>query len=355
MADMTAASDDTQPRSLFQTPEPEESGPGCVVWGFMGVFGLSLAVLIVVLAGTAGWTAGQRTADENATATQSEQINQQLVRIPTDVAAGNQYLLSVRLEFLATITPGVPAVPQIQQTATALYVESLPSPSLTPTMTVEPVTTVEVTMEATPVVTTETEGGYDLDALLRDARIQIGAGEMVEAYNTLDAIIRIDPNYERATVRGLISQALITRATTLYQTPDTANLAEAIRLTDLAEEYGPIGDLNYERLIAGLYLDAERTISTGDHAVAIVTLNNIISYQSTYKGIDLRRILFDEYVRYAEAWAIGGEYCQAVPRYDAALSLFASSTVSTQRDTAQTLCEQGTPTPTLAPVSSSGG
>jgi hypothetical protein len=375
--------DDTQPRSPFKTPPtvrelqgapplnmpPEEDegdagGPGCWLWGFVVVFMLLLAVAIVLFAGAAGWTEGQRQADRHATATRAQLVNEQLARIPTDIADGNQRLIQVRLDFLATLTPGVPAVVDLRQTATAVYLNAQPTPTLTPTATLE-ITAEETTPppEITEdIAPTANESGYDLAQLLTDAQREIALGEYEDAYETLDLIVRIDPNYQRTTVRGLINQALTTRATTLYRTEQT--LAEAIRLTDLAEEYGSIGELDYERLIAGLYLDAKRATGTGDHAKAISSINQIRNnYQTSYLGIDLNRMLFNELVLYADAWAIGGQHCQAVTYYNQALTLFNDNGIIAKRDNSQLICEQGTPTPgpeglegqpTIAPVGQPG-
>lgn len=364
--------DDTQPRSPFQrplddqqpmlTPPPDDEsprGPGCLLWGLVGGAALAFALAIVLLAGAAGWTEGQRIADRHATATQAGLIGEQLVRIPTDVAQGNPINLNRRLDYLETVAPGNNTLPGLRQTATALYLTSqptlTPTPSATPTATVTPAAT-----DAAPEVTAQvrTEGGFDLDlvALLQEARDEIAAGDFAEAQDTLDIIIRADSQFQQETVEGLMYEVLTTQARRLYATENT--LAEAIRLTDLAEEYGPIAQspLSYERLIAGLYLDAQRAVGSSDHATAIQRIRNILQYQTSYLGQDLNRLLFDEYVAYAQAWEFGEQYCQAVQQYNNALALFNSAEVNARLENAQNLCLQGTPlpgtegTPTIAPV-----
>jgi hypothetical protein len=345
--------EDTQPHAPIQPPpdtpeydeaEEESSGPGCLVWGLVSAASLGLALGVVLMAGAAGWRAGEQTANRNAAVTQSALINQQLAQIPLDVAAGNQYNLTVRLNFLETMTPGVSSVPQIRETATALYFDSLPTETSTPTETPPPVEETPETEEAPIVeIVPADDGGFDLPGLLQTARDQIAQGQYQAAYETLDVIIRVDSNFERTTVRGLMSQVLTTWAARLYQTTDS--LAEAIRLTDLAEQYGPIGELSYERFIAGLYLNAQRARGARDHAAAIRAINAIRERQTTYKGINLNEMLFDEYVRYGDAWRNEGNYCQAVVQYNQALSMFNRPAVVGQRDNAQIICEMGTPTP----------
>ncbi|GAB4527325.1 MAG: hypothetical protein OHK0046_45010 [Anaerolineae bacterium] len=364
---------DTKPRSPFQEPL-DAQGPllneprrgGCLLWGLILGFALGFAVLIVLLAGTAGYTEGQRIADRNATATQADRIGQQIVRIPTDIAEGNGLNLNRRLNYLETVAPRLNNLPALRETATALAILNQPTATLTPTPTPSPTMTpemtemvAEVTEEATSSTTRITGAGLSLDlvALLQEARDHIAAADYEAAQESLDIIIRADDQFQRETVRALMYDVLTIQARSLYNT--TGTLAEAIRLTDLAEEYGSLSQspLNYERLLAGLFLDAQRAVGAGDHSRAIQALRTITTqYQTTYKDIDLNRMLFDEYVAYAQAWELGGQPCQAVPQYTNALTLFNSAQVSSQRDNAQALCLQGTPVPgaegaaTIAPV-----
>ncbi len=338
---------DTQPiltegPPLLNEQSSDAGGPGCFIWGLMVVFGGGLSVLIVALAGTAGWTAGEHEANMIATTTQEYRIEQQLIRIPEDVVVGNTYNLKKRLNFLETEVPHIPVIPQLRDTATAVYLDLLPTVTRTPTQTYTP--TVEASPSAVSTETSDaTESPYDLIGLLQSARDALALGNNEEAYETLDAIIRIDPDFQRATVRGLMLDALTRQANLLFQNTDT--LAEAIRLTDLAETYGDIDDLSYERLLGGYYLDVQRAIGAGDHLSAINILNTMRSYQTSYKGQNLNRLLFNELTAYARAYEAGAESCQAVVHYNSALTLFVDNSVIALRDNAQAICEQGTPTP----------
>ncbi|MCL4255717.1 MAG: hypothetical protein KJ043_18310, partial [Anaerolineae bacterium] len=215
-------------------------------------------------------------------------------------------------------------------TATLAVVQAQPSP----------------TPQAVP--TLNSTGGFDLPALLATARQQIDFGQLAEAYNTLDIIIRVDENYERDSVRGLMNLVLTRQANPLYASLDT--LAEAIRLTDLAEDYGDIGELNYERLIAGLYLNVVSASGSGNHGIAIRRIQDILQYQSTYKGINLTELLFNEYVAYGDALVAGYQACQAVSQYQQALSLFYNASVDSKRSIAQAQCTASTQPTSSAPV-----
>ena len=371
--------DDTQPGSPFKTgthkrrtqetpiidPATEDqyplgvSGPGCLTWLFLGILGIIFAIVIVILAGTAGWAKGQRNADETATAVQATEIQQQIEHIATEVAGDDTVYapirVATRLAFLETLTPGVPAVPELRLTATAFYLNSQPTETPTPTATEEVTSTAEQTPEATEeaVYVPNPDGSYDLDAMLDAAQLHIRFGEYEDAYETLDAIIRIDPDFQPTTIRALMSEVLTTQASQLYRTANDTDLAEAIRLTDLAEEYGSIGELDYERAVAVLYLDIQRTVQTGAHAVAINLLTTMLTrYQAEYRTANFRQMLFNEYVIYGDAFALEGNYCQAVVQYGLALSVFNNEAVSTKRDDAQFQCDN--PTPTSEPTTESG-
>lgn len=402
--------DDTKPRVLVSNyygsvpppddvdlddPVPDDGirGPGCLVWGLVMMFIGLLGVIIVILAGAAGWTDGQRVANLNATATQAEFIHETLRRIPTDVFMQNEYNFQLRLGALAQITPAVPQVAELQITATALIQQQIVNLQLTqlprdfangdrarvekrldylqqimpnspdvlayqatatayiaqftPVAT-QQVLQVQPSPTPTPAITINPSGQFDLPALLATARRQIDLGQLADAYNTLDIIIRVDENYERNTVRSLMNLVLTRQARPLYASLDT--LAEAIRLTDMAEEYGDIGDLNYERLIAGLYLNVISASGSGNHAIAIRRIQDILRYQTTYKGINLNEMLFREYVAYGDALVAGYQACQAVSQYQQALSLFYNAAVDSKRSIAQAQCTASTQPTASAPI-----
>src|SRR5690606_11698582 len=85
----------------------------------------------------AGWTSGQRQAQTFATATQQGVIQDQISRIPGDVASGNTVLLNARVQFLATLTPAVAGLDDLMSTATAVYLNTLPTETPQPTATPE--------------------------------------------------------------------------------------------------------------------------------------------------------------------------------------------------------------------------
>lgn len=367
--------DDTQPRSPFRnapqpTPmleppplddEPMSGGPGCLLFGLVGMVILGLSGLIIALSAFAGWSSGTRIAQTSATATQYAAIQEQVGLIPADVSSGNQFMLNKRLEYLATLTPGVPGLADFQSTATAVYINNLPTatPTPSPTATTPAVTptvqaTIDTSVHATPGL------ALDLPALLTEAQQDVSLSDWDSAIETLDIILAADGTFESGTVRTLMLQALKTKALGLFRSSDPSNLAEAVRLTDRAREFGDIGELDYESYIATLYLDAMNTVGI-DYGTSIRTLQALYNLNPTY--MDVGQLLFQQYVGYGDAWAAGNEFCPAIGPYQSALTMFNDASVSAKLTNAQTMCAQATPlggatplpgTPQIAPIGQPG-
>lgn len=350
-----ASIDDTQPRSPFKMPPPDvfpdepetSSGPGCLVWGLLGVVIAGVAVVIVGLSAFAGWSSGMRVSQTNATATQGAEINLQLGLLQQNIDSGNQVLLHARIEYLATLTPGVAGLDTYIATATALHQNSLPT--ATPEATLEPTAeaTSEAQVEATAdvvVVTEGANGGLDLAALLTEAQADMSLKDYTSAIETLDIILASDSSYQAETVRSLMLQSLSAKALLLFRSEQTSDLAEANLLTDRARQFGDIGELSYESYIASLYLDAVNTIGI-DYGTSIQRLQAVYAQAPGYKDVTQR--LFNQYIGYGDALVAQGAQCQAVQAYQSALGLFQDGTVNAKMTGSQAACAN--PTPVLTP------
>lgn len=354
--------DDTQPRSPFKDqpiqqpgsflpPEPEITGPGCGIWVAVSVMAILFALAIVGLSAAAGWTSGVRVAQNNATATHQADVDAQINFIQTDVAAGNLGLVDIRLKYLATQTPGIGQVPNLQETATALYLTHQPTSTPTPTETLAATATATteavVTAEAT--VTSPPAGALDLPALLTQARQAVNSSQWEDAITTLDIIISADPRFETSTVNNLMSTALNSQALKLFRSGE-AGLAEAIILANRAEQYGALAEgVSVEREVATLYLSAKSRVNTSDYAGGIRYLTDLMALAPNY--LDARDLLVKQYIAYGDALLVS-QPCSAMTQYDNAINLTGSATASGKRVTAENWCLNGTPTPEgfIAPV-----
>jgi hypothetical protein len=375
---MSANLDDTQPRSPFKNPPavepfrrleseqpftyaeepdapepPPRRGPGCLPMAVIGLIALGFAGMIVLLAGFAGWTTGQRSVQANATATRSAVIAEQVARFPADAASANTFIMERRLAFLATLTPGVPGVAEMASTATAVFLSAQPTATLPATATPPP----QATQPAAPVDSAGTPAptGPDLAGLLAQAQADMSVQNWQTAIETLQLIESTDPAFQRDLVRGQLFTALTARALGLLRSQDVGDMAEGVRLTDLAADYGDISvsEVNYEAYIAGLYLNARSAVGL-DFSRAIQSLSVLYSTAPNYR--DVAQLLFNQYVGYGDAWVAQAQWCAAVPHYQSALTLFNDVGVTSKLSAAQTACQApppvapGTPGAGITPV-----
>lgn len=370
--------DDTQPHKivtdkhmppvrpdLIEMEGPEESsGPGCLVWGMVTLFMLGLGLVVVFMAGLAGWNEGLGIARGNATATRSADIATQCERIAVDLGNRNTGLAQRRFDDLLLLTPAPDCIAIYAPGATALAIE------LQPTATPTPSPTLEITAEVTPIpqesveptlaiTSSESSSGYDLAGLLTEAQQLLGSsGRTMEAIDLLDAIAAIDPNYEKATVDRLLYNALTSEALRIYRTG--GNLAEAILLTNRAEQYGDVGELSFERYVAQLYLEA-LTYRNTNFPLAIRVLNSLVQVAPNYR--DAQQMLIGQYVAYGDAFVAQGVPCSAVSQYNSALQFSSSGEIIGKRSAAESACSLSltptvpadfTPDPNAPPIAPIG-
>jgi tetratricopeptide (TPR) repeat protein len=352
--------DDTQPNPSIVRPhmirmdeEEEGGGPGCLVWGVVGLFMLGGSLFVVLMAGLAGWNDGYRVAIGNATATSAQEIFTQCSLIPNDLAQGAFGLAQVRANNLMQSPQGAECVATLAPQMTAVYNSAMQTLTPTATHTAEPsptaamVTDVAVPTDAQSTPTPTSSSGFDLNRLLAEAEADVNAGEFLRAIDTLDAISAIDPTFQKSQVDQLLFRALTSEATRQYRSG--TNLAQAVALTSRAEAYGDIGELNYERFIAELWLQAQ-AYSGVNYPRAIQLLNRIVFEQNlpNYRGA--RQELVKQYIAYGDALVTSGDPCGAVQQFDSAARLTGSQTAAAKRDSAQAACIGLQAGPTLDPL-----
>lgn len=358
---MSNTLEDTQPRSPFDNhpieaateilpDEIEEALPrrtGCGMSGLIVGLLLLVAILIVGLAGAAGWTAGQRQANTNATATQNASVAEQMEHIPTDIASGNTTLLNARLNYVATIAPNAPGFADYLQTATALAIQFQPTATYTPSPTVE-VTVKAAAPEATLEIasTPSSNSPYDLVALLQEAQAAVNTMQYADAIDLLEAISGIDPNFESATVRQLLTEAMNSYALQLYQSnsPALANtIVGRIEALGLPLREG----LSYERQVAEQFLNAQAQAAAGNPN-AVRNLQELINQGAAGRYYNQARDeLYAYYVRSGDFYAASPDYgyCPAVQQYQLAVNIYPNGDASGKLRNAENMCAQATPTP----------
>ena len=244
----------------------------CLIAAMLVTTLVVIGAAIVIVAAYAGWGAGLETARAKATAAAAVTQQRQCDEIPNDLAAGNFDRARTRIESLRATMPAPACLPPLLPSATAAYLLAQPSATPLPTLTALPTWTAPAPTAMPPSAASPTPGAdangfdYDLDALLAEARADLSARDYTAAIDTLEAIIGLDGDFKRDHVRGLALQALSAQALLLYR---SGKLSEAVVLTDRAEVYGDIGELNYERYVAEQFLTGQR-YKTTNPALAVL-------------------------------------------------------------------------------------
>jgi len=303
-------------------------GLACLLWGFGGFICLLGAGLIVVGAVYAGWSSGLATARADSFAATQSEIQVQCQHIPKDLTEGNLRRAQRRLEELRKQQPQPACLSALAATATAAFWLSAPSATPPPTMTaterpptVRPIPPTGTPNSAPSIAPASDDGRaeYDLEALLGEAQAALSLRDYASAIDTLDAVISIDRDFQREATRRLLLEALKAQALALYR---SGRLSEAIVLTDRAEEYGNIDDLNYERFIALTYLDGQRYKVTNP-AESVRKFSSMV-YEfgvRDYVNGSVATELQEAHRNYALALALQGDHCPAQAQFQAALDL----------------------------------
>jgi hypothetical protein len=343
----------------------ERARGGC---GLTTIILLTLAlfgILIVALAAGAGWTTGQRQAGVFGTSTQQAAIAEQFGRIPTDVSDGNVVLLSARIRFLATLTPGVSGLSDVLTTATALYLTSQPTATATATATASTTASPTATSTPDPNLPTPTPGPrFDLARLLSEAQGEYASGRYADAADLAEAILAVDPAYETAVVRGILTDSLNALARNYYNAMEPAAGNQVVGRIEALGLF--LGDgLAYERDVAELYLNAISNIGI-NFPQAIAALQELISFGQGRYYSEAVNLLYQQYMRYGDALAYdpNAGFCLAQYQYQNAFNLTGSGEASARLNDAQNQCANATPTfdPLLgstpgavAPIGAPGG
>jgi hypothetical protein len=357
---MSNTLEDTQPRSPFEDHPveaareilPDENmeatgrGTGCGLMGLVSALVLLLSILIVGLAAAAGWTAGQREANSNATATQNASVAEQMAHIPTDIASGNTALLGARLNYVATIAPGAPGFAEFAQTGTALALQLQPTATFTPSPTIEATDEPEAEVTLEIVSTPSGDSPYDLASLLQEAQTAFDSMQYADAIELLEAISGVDPSFESSRVRQLLADAMNSYALQLYQS-DSPALANTI--VSRIEALGlPLREgLSYERQVAEQFLNAQSMAAAGNPN-AVRLLQELINQGAAGRYYTpARDELYAYYIRSGDFYAGSPDYgyCPAAEQYRLATGIYSSGDASGKLSFAENMCSQATPTP----------
>ncbi|MEM6282434.1 MAG: hypothetical protein AAF787_09605 [Chloroflexota bacterium] len=365
--------DDTQPNSPFATqPKPpaqtqaeHRSGPGCMAWGLLATAGGAFSLMVVVIAGLAGYLVGDGEVDTLVEATRQSQISEYLTDIPQQVSSGNTGFIEGYIDWFSELTPQPAELAGLIATGTQLAVDLQPTVTLTPTATPTAISTEIAPTLAPTIAPTVTQAAladedaplFDAGELFAEAQAQFSGGEFEEAAKTLDAVMAVDPQFRASEVESLMLQSLTRQAELLLRSGDPGNLSAGIVKANEAAAFGDIGELSYESYIAGLYLNAQS--QEGNNLPGAIDGYSVVFAQAP-NYLNVRQKLFDLRVELGDRYYEALDFCPSVVQYQNALQLFARADVQTRLDTALSSCPDagggstGGTSGTVPPVASSG-
>ncbi len=297
----------------------------CLIWILATAFCLLVSLVIVAAAAYGGWNAGLQSARARATESAASELQGQCDLLRQNLADGNLDLAKSRIDWLEQRDSAPNCLRELAPMATAAYLLAQPSPTFTaqPAPT-DPMPTAQpspaFTAQPAPTETSDdsSEWAYDLEGLLAEAQADIALGNYPSAISTLEAIVSIDESYQRDLVRAMLLEALTNEALALYR---RFKLSEAIVLTERAETYGDIGELNYERYIADTFLIAQSYKTTNPAEATRLFSQIVYQHNRNYMNGQVVGELQDALRYYGDALLLGGEACLAHQQYGAALAL----------------------------------
>ncbi|MCY4145314.1 MAG: hypothetical protein OXE95_00370 [Chloroflexi bacterium] len=307
------------PQSNLGNPEIRRRSRlnSCLLWVVGAAIFFFMAGLVALASAYAGWSSGAVIASANASSAAEAEVRQQCALLPDDLAAGNLALAGARIESLRRLSPPPDCLGQWSPMATQAWLASLPSP--TPTIAERlPTATALPTQVAPAMPTMIPNSAYDLDALLAEAQQALAASDYYAAIDTLDAIISLDPSYQRELTRELILQALTTQARLLFE---SGKLSEAVVLSERAELVGNIGELAFLREVA-LMLQNARLFVGSNPSEAVRLMRRIVYDFQTPRlmTFDMVGELQAALAAYGD-WLLPSDACAAQTQYAAALDL----------------------------------
>jgi hypothetical protein len=182
--------------------------------------------------------------------------------------------------------------------------------------------------------------------MLQQAQAAASSGQYADAIDWLEAVYALDPSFESATVRQLLTDTMNSYALQLYTNGQSA---QANTIVSRMEALGiPLREgLSYERDVAEQFLSAQAASAAGDPR-APGALQEIINLGAGGRYYNAARSeLYDYYIRAGDFIASDPAqgYCPAVQQYQNAVNLGLSGAASGKLSNANAMCAQATPTP----------
>jgi tetratricopeptide (TPR) repeat protein len=284
------------------------------------LFILALAGLLA--AALAGFSRGL--ADREAAA--EAQISQRLAAGVEQMQAGNAELAVVEFQRVLQLDPGNAAANSYLQSLQASATPE-PTPSVAPLLLVPPEGTTP--LPTLPAVVLPT------DSLFEQAQAALDGKDWPEAIALLNQLTALDGTYQPEQVRAMRFDAYAQQGQAFVS---EERYEEALRSFDQALVVRPDDqETKTTRELIALYVDALGRWRLDWPGV----IRNLQTIQERQPGfLDVNRRLRVAYEAWGDSLVRESQWCDAVERYDEALTLGRSDEIEEKRDQAETICLQ---------------
>ncbi len=298
-------------------------------WRGPGSRSLALASLLIILAlaglliaALAGFDRG--IADRQA-AIEAE-ISQRLAAGIEQMQAGNPELAAAQFQQVLQLDPANPeANGYLQELQSSARPD--PTPSVAPLLLVPPEGATPLPTQAPVVLPTS--------SLLQQAEAALKAKDWPEAIALLNQLTALDPAYQPEAVRTLRFNAYAQQGQAFV---GEERYEEALRSFDQALVIRPDDEeVKTTRELIALYVEALGRWRLDWPGV----IRNLQAIQGRQPGfLDVNKRLRAAYEAWGDSLVRDSQWCDAVERYDVALTLGASDEIEVKRDQAKTTCVQ---------------
>jgi len=320
--------DDTQPRrptAARAAPPPgwrrEPPAPRRALL-YLTVMSASacLCLLLVALAGVAGYRDGLATSDARVTQTLATGIAQQYATGVADFEQGYAELAVARFAWIVE-TVGAPtqyAQDSAERLATARVVAAYtatPAPTGTPAPSLTPPPTATVTPPPTAAASPTSEAAapgarQDPAALFERAQTALNVSRYEEAIEWLDALRALDPTYRQGEVTAALIQALTSQGK-IYLRGQNADgedrLMRGVTLVYRAADLGPVDNLLLgEAIFVEDYINARNYVNGGYYAQALLILEDLCNRNCDWGYPNLNPVTVRDLLQAAQAGASAG-------------------------------------------------
>jgi tetratricopeptide (TPR) repeat protein len=291
--------DDTAPRPPALPPAARPT----LLLAVVVLSALCLCVMLVGVAGFAGYRDGLATNDARITQTLATGIAEQYALGVEDLQNQRFELAIARFGWIGTLQPAPDYLrdsPQLLALASTMNAYTS-TPTVTPTPTIpptQPVTPTPTVSPTAPVEASSTPSGSDPARLYDEAYNAMIVNDYETAIEWLDSLIALDPTHRPQEVRAMLLEALTLqgRAYLRGQNEDGEDmLARGVLLIYRADDIGQVEppSLLYEADFAERYLNARNYVNGGNYQAAIPILQRLCEENCAwaYRGISVESLL----------------------------------------------------------------